>query len=120
MKLKELLLEHMVTHLLEMCRHELNLSTLPKIELVNDYTVGDNASFGLFDGSVKVAIKERHPMDIMRTLAHELVHFKQKQIGKELDGRDGSQTENDANAIAGVILRKFGRMYPEYFIQTLP
>jgi hypothetical protein len=57
--------------------------------------------------------------DILRTLAHELVHHHQKLNGDELDGEDGSDTENEANARAGVIMRKFGRENPEIFENKL-
>jgi len=55
--------------------------------------------------------------DILRTLAHELVHRKQNELdplGKE-DGKTGSPVENEANAAAGVLLRKFGEYRPEIF-----
>jgi len=120
MKLRQIMLQHMVTHLLQLCKKELQLSELPDIQLVNEPTVGSGTSFGEFDGAIKVVVLNRHPMDVMRTLAHELVHWKQMQVGAEMDGSDGSKTENDANAIAGVILRKFGKMYPEYFLDSLP
>jgi hypothetical protein len=121
MKLKEVMSEHMITHLLQLCKQELQLSELPNIQLVSKPTVGGGTSFGEFNGeSIRVSILNRHPMDVMRTLAHEIVHWKQMTLGQEMDGSDGSKTENDANAIAGVIMRKFGQMYPEYFIQTLP
>lgn len=112
--------QHMVTHLLQLCKKELQLSELPEIQLVSEPTVGGGTSFGEFDGAIKVVSLNRHPMDVMRTLAHELVHWKQMQSGQELDGSDGSSIENDANAYAGVILRKFGKMYPEYFLQSMP
>jgi len=120
MKLKEVMLEHMVTHLLQLCKHELQLSELPDIQLVDEPTVGGGTSFGEFNGAIRVVSAGRHPMDVMRTLAHELVHWKQLTLGQEMDGSDGSKTENDANAIAGVIMRKFGQMYPEYFLEVLP
>lgn len=121
MKLQEVLLEHMVTHLLDLCSAELQLSDLPEIMLVNEPTVGGNSSFGVFDNdTISVVAKGRHPVDVMRTLAHELVHWKQRTMGHEMNGEDGSSTENQANAIAGVIMRKFGKMYPEYFLETLP
>jgi Zn-dependent peptidase ImmA (M78 family) len=53
--------------------------------------------------------------DILRTLAHELVHHMQNLNGDELNGEDGSDTENEANAMAGVIMREFGRENPEIF-----
>jgi hypothetical protein len=37
-----------------------------------------------------------------------------------MDGSDGSDTENQANAVAGIIMRKFGQRYPQYFVDILP
>ena len=122
MKLREFVQEHMVTHLLQLCKAELKLTELPEIIMLDtETTTGGGTSFGQFtNDGIKVVTAGRHPMDVMRTLAHELVHWKQRVEGMELDGSDGSKTENDANAIAGVIMRKFGQMYPEYFLNTLP
>jgi hypothetical protein len=122
MKIKEFVQEHMITHLLELCKQDLQIDELPPIVLVDDEpTVGGGTSFGEFDGeSVRVVYRGRHPMDVMRTLAHELVHWKQMIEGEELDGSDGSDTENDANAVAGIIMRKFAKMYPQYFLDTIP
>jgi len=122
MKLYEVVQEHMITHLLQLCKNELGIDELPPINLVDDDSaVGGGTSFGEFDGnSVRVVSKDRHPMDVMRTLVHELVHWQQLNQGMELDGSDGSEIENEANAVAGVIMRKFGKMYPDYFVDTLP
>ena len=121
MKLREFVQEHMITHLLQLCKRELSLDQLPPLELVDDDTVGGGTSFGEFaNDSIRVVVKGRHPMDVMRTLSHELVHWKQRTMGMVLDGSDGSETENQANAVAGLIMRKFGQMYPQYFIDTLP
>jgi hypothetical protein len=49
--------------------------------------------------------------DMLRTLAHELVHHKQNVEGRIYNdsGETGSEIENEANAKAGVILRNFGK-----------
>lgn len=122
MKIKEAILQSMITHLLLLCKRELKLSELPKITLVEDDSTTDSGtSFGEFQNdTIQVVTKDRHPMDVARTLAHELVHWKQRISGLEMDGSDGSNTENDANAVAGVIMRKFGQMYPEYFVNAIP
>jgi len=123
MRLKEAVQEHMVTHLLNLCKHELELDQLPPIKLVDEpFLDGDGKkSFGVFTGDrIVVVTKGRHPMDIMRTLAHELTHWKQRTTGMEMNGEDGSEAENGANAIAGIIMRKFGEKYPNYFIDSLP
>jgi Zn-dependent peptidase ImmA (M78 family) len=53
-------------------------------------------------------------MDIYRTLAHELVHYKQKENGKEMNGNDGSEIENEANAVAAVLLRQYSQTIPNH------
>lgn len=117
MKIMETTLPVIIKQGINLCQKELALDKLPNIELVDHLK---SNSFGEFDGSIKVVIKNRHPVDIVRTLAHELVHWKQRTENMELDGSDGSETENQANSVAGIIMRKFGQMYPEYFIQSLP
>lgn len=120
MKVQEFLLDKMVKDLLGLCKHELEINEFPGIQFTNESTTRSGNSFGEFDGNIVVVVKDRHPMDVMRTLAHELVHWKQRVANKDLDGSDGSDTENEANAVAGIIMRRFGQMYPEYFLGTLP
>jgi pterin-4a-carbinolamine dehydratase len=76
-------------------------------------------SFGKFsndDRTVHLGIKNRHPNDILRTLAHEMVHYAQGEHG-ELDAdswHTGSPEEDQANAEAGVIMREFNQQFPQY------
>jgi hypothetical protein len=68
---------------------------------------------------VVVYAKERAIIDVCRSIAHELVHHKQRLDGRLTDfiedGKDGSDIENEANAVAGKIIRKFGRLNPEIY-----
>jgi hypothetical protein len=71
-------------------------------------------SFGSFNPNndkIWVYVKNRNMADILRTLAHELVHRKQAEDGRlELNsGETGSDIENEANARAGILLRDFGK-----------
>lgn len=124
MKLFEAMQADMLHNLFQICQEILDLDQIPEVHLITDQpfiTGGDKKSFGVFDGeSIKVVAMNRHPMDVMRTLAHEIVHWKQKESGAELDGSDGSDAENEANAMAGVIMRRFGERYPDYFLESLP
>lgn len=118
MKLYEFANNHMIAQILHTCKDVLGIKELPPIKFIDKPYLqgGEKKSFGVFDGQgIQVIVKDRHPMDIMRTLSHELVHWKQRLEGQELDGEDGSDTENEANAMAGVIMRRFGEKYPEYF-----
>ena len=119
MKINEIFLQQMAEELVRLCKNEFNLENLPKIELLLNKNSIESSSFGMFDGEkIVVVAKDRHPLDTMRTLAHELVHWKQNENGAELDGTTGSFTENEANAIAGVVMRKFAKKYPEYFSEN--
>lgn len=60
---------------------------------------------------IKILSKSRALVDILRSLAHELVHAKQHEEGRldSLSGEDGSPIENEANSVAGILMRKFQR-----------
>ena len=58
-------------------------------------------------------------MDIMRSIAHELVHHHQNErgdlVGNAEEGADGSPIENEANAKAGEMIRIFGKQNPQIY-----
>jgi len=97
----------------------LKLKHLPKIKLLRDLGTEHVPSFGKFsneDRIVHVDIENRHPNDVLRTLAHELTHYAQGEQNR-LDAdswRTGSTIEDEANAEAGVIMRKFNKNFPQY------
>jgi Zn-dependent peptidase ImmA (M78 family) len=97
----------------------LKIKELPKIKLLGDVETDHMPSFGKFsndDRTVHLGIKNRHPNDILRTLAHEMVHYAQGQRD-ELDAdswQTGSTIEDEANAEAGVIMREFNQQFPQY------
>ena len=99
---------------------ELELDNAPSFELMKKDDAG--RSFGGYQpdsNHIIVATKNRHPMDIVRTVAHELCHHKQNLEGRIQDvareGGTGSDIENEANAKAGVVMRNFAKNNPECF-----
>jgi hypothetical protein len=76
-----------------------------------------NRAFGMMnsDGIVYISIINRHPLDILRTVAHEYVHYKQSIKRVAMNPNPGSPSENEANAKAGEIIRKYGKLHPELF-----
>jgi len=75
----------------------------------------DKRTFGFFDPHDKkiwIYVKNRNMADILRTLAHELVHRKQEEDGRldPTSGQTGSPIEDEANSMAGVLLRNFGKI----------
>jgi hypothetical protein len=94
----------------------LGLTTLPQINLVGSSENSKNA-FGHFLGDRKgtkitVRITGRHPIDVMRTIAHELIHYKQQISGVRMGER---MKEDEANALAGRIMREYDTTYPGTF-----
>jgi Zn-dependent peptidase ImmA (M78 family) len=107
-----------VNDFLQYAKEYLKLSGTPKIIVIDDpkFSV-DNKTFGMYEldnDVIRVQVAQRHPMDVMRTLAHELVHYKQKCDGKEMNGNDGSEIENEANAVAAVLLRQYSQRIPNH------
>jgi Zn-dependent peptidase ImmA (M78 family) len=87
------------------------------IILVDDVDFSkNNKTFGMmYTDKIMISIVNRHPIDILRTVAHEYIHHKQQSEGKRLNGNAGSSSENEANAKAGEILRRYGSLHPELF-----
>jgi Zn-dependent peptidase ImmA (M78 family) len=97
----------------------LELSHVPNIKLEKFIDDEVQPTFGKFvsdENIIYLGIANRHPVDILRTLAHEMVHYKQN-VEHELDsesGRTGSPQENQAHEIAGVIMREFNKTNPQF------
>lgn len=103
-------------HFVGFCKKELEIQSLPKISLVKDKSfVEMRRSFGEYNPgemTVKVFIAGRNLADVCRSLAHELVHHRQQELNLIYSdaGETGTEIENDANAIAGIIMREYGKL----------
>jgi nicotinamide mononucleotide adenylyltransferase len=99
----------------------LELKKTPEVEFSDDEELAkDMHSLGMYNPSndkLLVVKGSRMTADILRTLAHELVHRKQDELNplSAEDGKTGSDIENEANAAAGILLRQFGAYRPEIF-----
>ena len=105
--------EEMVDHFLSFCQDKLGYSTPAQVELVDDRDqLKTLASYNLQDNSVKVYSKNRALADILRSIAHELVHHKQLEDGRiDLNNPPqdiGGEIEDEANAVAGQLVKEFG------------
>ena len=90
------------------------------VDITNDSDdVETLASYDINNNEVTVLGKDRSLPDIIRSVAHELVHHKQNErgelTGRQEEGEDGSPWENEANAKAGELVRKYGKKNPEIY-----
>jgi len=109
--------ENIVHTFIPFVKKELKIKDLPKIQFVDDPKFARKiAAFGqIKDNQIMISTLNRHTMDILRTLAHELAHYRQHIKGVNGSGRAGAPTENEANRLAGTIIRKFGEKHPSLF-----
>jgi len=118
---KSSLNKDLVKEFMKHVMNELRLDTLPKINFSNDSQEAvEHGSWGGYrtgDKSIRIVTAKRHPADIFRTLAHELVHYKQDITGRlnPGDGKTGSDIENEANSRAAIIMRNFAEAKPNLF-----
>ena len=101
------------------CCKELGAKTPPNIRLTARELPETFGYYDIDENSITVSYARRHQMDVMRTLAHEIVHHVQRENKEDLDGRDGSIDENEANAKAGLVLRKWASRKPHLFSETV-
>ena len=118
--------QEIVLDFVEFAKNKLDIKQLPKIQFVNsrDWAVKRH-SFGQYnnqDKSLQVYIGNRNLADVLRTLGHELVHHRQNELGmiKPGSGDTGSEIENQANSLAGVMMRDYGRINDLIYETVIP
>lgn len=110
----------------EFASNRLGLKKLPQIDFVEDRDWAvQRRSFGQYNpnnNTLVVYIGNRNTADILRTLAHELVHHKQNELNKleNGSGKTGSEIENEANALAGVLMRDYGKINDTIYESVIP
>jgi len=92
------------------CKNHLNLSNSAKVTFLSEFS--EEITTGGYQTEKKqiyIYTKDRALVDVLRSIAHELVHQKQDEDGalKAGSGETGSDHENEANATAGVIMRLY-------------
>jgi pyrimidine deaminase RibD-like protein len=103
------------------CVDKLQLKNPPqlRLETTPDWSQ-ENGSFGQYESETNtliLATHGRHVLDILRTMAHEMTH-RQQDEREPLPtdaGETGSPYEDQANAMAGRIMRQWAEEQPEMF-----
>ena len=95
----------------------INVPTIIHLRGTRDENVGTTASYHPSNHHIHVYCKGRHKVDIMRSIAHELMHMIQCLENRLYDnsGDDGSNEENEAHSFSGLMIRKYGKIKPEIY-----
>jgi hypothetical protein len=111
--------EEQIRHFMRWCRHKLKLKQeLPDIEFSDEKDSEDMHHTGYYNDQqdkLWVYTGNRNLIDILRTVAHEFTHRKQGEQGRiEPDqSYPGSPIEQEADAVAGYLMKLYGKEYPE-------
>ena len=101
-------------------KKELDLKTVPTISVQNHregLKTTANYDYTKENKVIKVCSKNRALVDVMRSIAHELVHHKQFEQGRlEVKPPDiGGEIEDEANAKAGQFIKMFAKEDPTIY-----
>ena len=108
-----------VQHFMRWCKDQLKLKQdLPDIEFSSEKDSEDMHHTGYYndhDNKLWVYIGNRNMIDILRTVAHEFTHRKQHEDGmvKGDQSYPGSPIEQQADAMAGYLMKLYGKQHPE-------
>jgi hypothetical protein len=114
-------LEQVLHGFIKACAEYLHMTEMPRVVLIRDTDwTRENGTFGRYNtdtNTLELAINNRHPLDIIRTMAHEMTHARQNEVTEmPVDaGRTGSPYEDEANALAGRFMRHVAEHHPELF-----
>ncbi len=101
-------------------KNQLGLKTVPTISVQNHregLKTTANYDYTKDNKVIKVCAKNRALVDVMRSIAHELVHHKQYEEGRlEVKPPDiGGEIEDEANAKAGQYIKMFAKEDPTIY-----
>lgn len=104
----------LISKFIDLCNTELSIdeSCNYKIYFVDDrekHSIKTTAFYNPYDNTIKIYAKDRMIIDSLRSLAHEMTHMMQNEMGL-ITGPvkdEGGFHEDQANAKAGLIVKRF-------------
>jgi hypothetical protein len=112
--------EGIVEDFIEFGKGELSLGDDFKVNLTDNTDSVQTLGNYDIDGKVITVVKKNRAIpDIIRSIAHEMVHHNQNVRGdlrgRGDEGEEGSPWEDEANSRAGRLVRRFGDKNPEIY-----
>lgn len=89
---------------------------LPNIEFAAEKEGPDQDRTGFYDPNINkmwIYTGNRNLVDILRTLAHELAHHKQRTVGDTTHNHKTSDIESQADQAAGMLIKIYTKTHPE-------
>ena len=96
--------------------HKLRIDKVPKIRVErNPEFAISNKTFGMYfpgASSFIVEVHGRNIVDVLRTVAHEMTHHRQMEVGSPKSRVD---LEIEATAAAGILVKLYCEQHPELY-----
>jgi hypothetical protein len=110
--LKDIATEEIFTDFIKFCCDTLYIEKPFEVYVVDNrenYGIKTTAFYNNKNGLVCVYGKNRMNIDIARSIAHELVHKRQYEQGRVPENPQdiGGEIEDEANSVAGIIVKKY-------------
>jgi hypothetical protein len=106
----------MVNNFIDFAAERLGLNGTPTVSFVDRKDENmSTACYDPTDRSIRILKGTRATFDVCRSIAHEMVHQLQHERGDELDGTTGSPCEDEANALAGRLIRMYAQDNPMFY-----
>jgi len=113
--------EARVRHFIEWVKNRIGLKDLD-IDIEFSYDKDDaqaqhrTGQYNWQEGQMLVYVGNRNMVDILRTVCHELQHVKQGQDGRIKEyNPPGSELEVEADAVAGYLMKLYGKLHRDIF-----
>lgn len=104
-------------HFIDWCSNKLHITSgLPNFQFQAEKEGPDQSRTGYYNintGDLWVYTGNRNMIDVMRTVAHELAHHKQREDGDTNKTQDLSDIESQADMAAGMLIKLYVKQYPE-------
>lgn len=114
-----------IVDFIDFCRKKLSIQGDITVTLVGDGSGDRGMSTGGFDMETQEILAReygRSLVDILRSLAHELVHYRQLEVGKIKKGQDipniGGEIEDEANSICGQLVKLYIKEKNKKYLYT--
>ena len=94
---------------------KLRLDEIPQLEIADSGFSQHMKTFGVYfpdRESFTVEIHGRNIVDVLRTIAHELVHHRQMEVGST---KPRTELEIEATAAAGMLVKLYCEKHPELY-----
>lgn len=95
---------------------KLHMDKPPKVKIQNDPEFAEEyKTFGIYMPDRNATVVEtygRNIVDVLRTIAHELTHHRQNEVGSTKDRVD---LETEATMAAGILVKLYCANHPELY-----